>query len=144
MTQFKAGTLPLATHPIVSYDNSYPHRRETGWGSNSNYGYRRGVLSSVHTVLVLMWFTPCHQEFGERFTQQGCTDNSASLVTTVYCIMFSYHYRLAMIAQICPELATPESSFKLSEKPSRDRATMSSSKGTLHPANWEIVQDYNC
>lgn len=51
------------------------------------------------------------------------------------CIMFSYHYRLAMIAQVCPELIAPESSFKLSNKPSMDRATESSFKGTLHPAN---------
>ena len=106
-----------------------------GEAQNGNYGYRRGALPSVHTVLVLVQFTPCHQEFGERFTQQGCADNSASLVTTVYCIMSSYHYRLAMIAQICPELTMPESSFKLSNKPSMDRATVSSSKGTLHPAN---------
>lgn len=49
-----------------------------------------------------------------------------------------------MIAQVCPELIAPESSFKLSNKPSMDRATESSFKGTLHPANWEIVQAYSC
>lgn len=64
---------------------------------------------------------------------QGCAENSASLVTTVYCIMFSYYYRLAMIAQICPELTMPESSFKLSNKPNMGRATVSSSKGTSTP-----------
>lgn len=49
-----------------------------------------------------------------------------------------------MIAKVCPELTMPESSFKLSKKLSMDRTTVSSSKGTLLPASWEIVQEYNC
>lgn len=82
VTQFKAGTPSSTTYPIVCYDNSYPRHTETGWGSNSNSGYRRGALPSVSTVLVLGWFTPCHQELQEWFTQQGCADHSTSLVTT--------------------------------------------------------------
>lgn len=58
--------------------------------------------------------------------------------------LFSYHHSLAMVAQMYPELTMPEISFKLPQKPSMDGAIASSSKGTLHPANWEIVQDYNC
>lgn len=58
--------------------------------------------------------------------------------------LFSYHHSLAIIAQIHPELTRPEISFKLPHKPSMDGATVSSSKGTLHPDNWKIVQDYNC
>lgn len=38
----------------------------------------------------------------------------------------------------------PEIIFKLPYKRSMDGTTVSSSKGTSHPANWEIVQDYNC
>lgn len=52
-----------------------------------------------------------------------------------YITPFSYHHRLAMIAQIYPELTKPEISFKLPHKPSTNGDTVSSSKGTLHPAN---------
>lgn len=34
--------------------------------------------------------------------------------------------------------------FKFSNKLRIDRAMVSSSKGTLHPASWEIVQVYHC
>lgn len=34
--QFKDGTLCLATHPTVSYDNSYLFHRESRWGLMDN------------------------------------------------------------------------------------------------------------
>lgn len=143
VTQFKAGTLPLAAHPIVSCDNSYPHRRGTGWGVNGSEGYRRRALPSVCTVLPLSDLHPVTKCLGEDLSHKLLPIFPCQTVTTVYFIVFSYHYRYAMIILI-RTAAMPESSFRLSQKHSMERATVAYSKGILHPDNWEIVQDYNC
>lgn len=84
-------------------------------------------MPSVCTVLPLSDLHPVTKCLGEDLFHKLLPIVLCQTVTTVYFIVFSYHYSYAMII-LKRTAAVPESNFRLSHKPSMERATVAYSK----------------